>query len=276
MNGKAYYLDLQTLLDYLSVHGESCVLTTTLKERNRVGYVVVSNGAMVNCYISEGEKVVLQGKQAHKVLAKYSEWYVQLQYDQQGMFPPSAAPQNFSPSTPYNQPLPPIKSGPLSSEPEQNFPREQSSTPRSGPPGGQSPTANPKSGPISGQGPALYPSSSNDQPPTPKSGPISGQGPALYPGSPNDQLPGQRPRTPSGPIPVQRSNAPLRWFPVLKRELLHEEFLALPTRQRMIIRLVLTMVNGRRSVEEIKAQLQLSPETVESVLEYLRALNVIE
>ncbi|GHO57257.1 hypothetical protein KSB_57320 [Ktedonobacter robiniae] len=58
--------------------------------------------------------------------------------------------------------------------------------------------------------------------------------------------------------------------------MMEEEFTALPMRQRVVLRLVLTKVNGVRSVEEIKAQLQLSPETVESALAYLRARNIIE
>jgi len=286
MNGKAYYLDLQTLLDYLSVHGETCILSTALKERKRTGYVVVRDGAMTTCYISEGEKVVLQGKQAYKALEKYSEWHVQLQYEPQSMRSPSASPPpTLPPSTPYSQPLPPTRSGPLSPAPGPNFSSEQSPAPRPGSSSGQLPAtpgpgpATPRPGPVTPRpGPVTpRPGSSSGRLPAFGQNPTSGQGPAMYPGSPpNNQLSPQRPYTPNDQRPVQRSNVPMNWFPVIKRELSQQEFMALPARQRMVIRMVLTMVNGRRNVEEIKAQLQLSPGTVESVLEYLRALKVIE
>ncbi|WP_376796551.1 hypothetical protein [Thermogemmatispora sp.] len=46
-------------------------------------------------------------------------------------------------------------------------------------------------------------------------------------------------------------------------------------RQRFVLRLVFTMVNGERSVEQIKAQLNLSPAVVEEALTTLRSLGVI-
>ncbi|MBX5451156.1 hypothetical protein [Thermogemmatispora sp.] len=46
-------------------------------------------------------------------------------------------------------------------------------------------------------------------------------------------------------------------------------------RQRFVLRLVFTMVNGERSVEQIKAQLNLSPAVVEEALTTLRTLGVI-
>ncbi|WP_338248910.1 hypothetical protein [Dictyobacter halimunensis] len=216
-----------------------------------MGYVVVRGGVMATCYIIEGEKVVRQGEPAYKILKQYSEWHMQLQNEQQAMPPPSVSSPGPPPATSYSQPLPPIKSGPLAPAPGPNFSAEQSPAPKPGSP----------SGPL----------------PTFRRGPISGQGPPLYPSPPNNQSPTQRPYTPDGQRPgQQRSNVPMNWFPVMKRGFSQEEFMAIPSRQRMVIRMVLTMVNGRRNVEEIKAQLQLSPGTVESVLEYLRALNIIE
>lgn len=240
MNRKAYYLDLQTLLDYLSVHGESCVLSTTLKERGRSGYVVVRNGAMVSCSVNEGERTVLQGKQAYKMLAQSSEWHVQLQ-DDPPTPPPSTPSPNFPSFSTNSQHLPIVST---------DFPGEQS--------------------------PALRPSFSSDQLPALRRGTTSGHWPAINPHSLGGQWPAVEPGTSSGHLPVTRLNFPPEWSPRVKRGLSQEEFMALPTRQRMIIRLVLTMINGARSVEDIKAQLQLSPETVENTLAYLRARNIIE
>ncbi len=47
-------------------------------------------------------------------------------------------------------------------------------------------------------------------------------------------------------------------------------------RQSLTLRTVLAMVNGTRSVEQIKAQLNLSPELVEEALEVLRNIDIIE
>ncbi|WP_201388955.1 sigma-70 family RNA polymerase sigma factor [Ktedonobacter sp. SOSP1-85] len=212
MNRKVYYLDLQTLLDYLSVHGESCLLSKTLKERGQTGYVEVRAGSMISCYIQEGERVVLQGKQAFKVLARFSEWQVQLQNEQTPlqslMSPPDLPSSTNSPSLPIIRP--------------------------------------------------------NAQLPTTKPGISSGQWPAT------------RPTTTSGQWPVLGPGFARGWHPRMRRNMMEEEFTALPMRQRVVLRLVLTKVNGVRSVEEIKAQLQLSPETVESALAYLRARGIIE
>ncbi|GHO48400.1 hypothetical protein [Ktedonospora formicarum] len=206
MNGKVYYLDLQTLLDFLSVHGESCLLSKPLKEKGRTGYVAVNAGSMTSCYIQERERIVLQGEQAFKVLAQYSEWHVQLQ-DERPSSPPSMSPPNLSPAP--NGPSYPV-------------------------PGIGQPTS------------------------------TSGQWPAI------------RSNTPSGQWSLPGSNYVPDWRPRIKRDLTQEEYLSLTVRQRFVLRLVLTMINGMRAVPEIKAQLQLSPETVDSVLAYLQARYIIE
>lgn len=212
MDRKVYYLNLQTLLDYLSVHGQSCLLITTLKERRQTGYVAVSAGSMISCYIQEGERVVLQGEQAFKVLARFSEWHVRLQDEQT---------------------------------------------------------------PLQSLGSPPNPPSSTNSPPLPMMRPNAPL-PATKPGISGGQWPTASPTTASGLWPVPESDFALEWCPRVRRNMTEEEFMAIPMRQRVVLRLVLAMVNGMRTVQEIKAQLQLSPETVESALVYLRARNIIE
>lgn len=48
------------------------------------------------------------------------------------------------------------------------------------------------------------------------------------------------------------------------------------SQQRRVLHIVMTMINGRRSVSQIKAQLRLSPETVDWAITYLQHLGVIE
>ncbi|MEO7022395.1 MAG: hypothetical protein ABI234_19760 [Ktedonobacteraceae bacterium] len=47
-------------------------------------------------------------------------------------------------------------------------------------------------------------------------------------------------------------------------------------KQSLTLRTVLTMVNGERTVEQIKAQLRLPPELIEEALKVLRNIDVIE
>jgi hypothetical protein len=48
------------------------------------------------------------------------------------------------------------------------------------------------------------------------------------------------------------------------------------SKQRLVLRTVFAMVNGERNVEQIKAQLNLSPEAVDDALNYLSSIGVIE
>lgn len=48
------------------------------------------------------------------------------------------------------------------------------------------------------------------------------------------------------------------------------------SKQRLVLRTVFAMVNGERSVEQIKAQLNLSSEAVDEALIYLNTINLIE
>jgi hypothetical protein len=47
-------------------------------------------------------------------------------------------------------------------------------------------------------------------------------------------------------------------------------------KQRLVLRTVLAMINGERTVDQIKAHLHLPPEIVEQALEHLRFMGIIE
>lgn len=48
------------------------------------------------------------------------------------------------------------------------------------------------------------------------------------------------------------------------------------SKQRLVLRTVFAMVNGERTIEQIKAQLNLSPEAIDDALNYLSSIEVIE
>jgi predicted transcriptional regulator len=50
----------------------------------------------------------------------------------------------------------------------------------------------------------------------------------------------------------------------------------LPVKERLILHTVFAMVNGNRSIDEIKAQLRLSPRDIDDALNWLYELDVIE
>lgn len=74
----------------------------------------------------------------------------------------------------------------------------------------------------------------------------------------------------SGPFqPPQR--------PLIQKRMLDPSLLGhLDMRQRLILRTVLTMVNGQRTAWQIKEQLNLPPNVVDEVLAYLHSIDVIE
>jgi hypothetical protein len=49
----------------------------------------------------------------------------------------------------------------------------------------------------------------------------------------------------------------------------------LTAKERIVLRSVLALINGQRSVDQIKAQMKLPPETVERVLWQLRSMQII-
>ncbi len=48
------------------------------------------------------------------------------------------------------------------------------------------------------------------------------------------------------------------------------------SKQRLVLRTVFAMVNGERTVEQIKAQLNLSSDAVDEALMYLNSISLIE
>lgn len=203
--GRTYYLDLQTLLDYLCQGGQSCFLKATLANRT-IGYIVVRAGTVVSCSVYDANGVIMEGKQAQKMLADCTEWFVEMEDE---LPPPPPSPFPPYPPTPLSPSMPPD---------------QQRSGERTYQPGQYTPPMMPR------------------YPPT-----------------------GSSPPGPSSPHrPIFR-----------RQDLTDQQMASLTTKQRMQLRMVMTLINGSRSAEEIKAQLNLAPETVEGILAYLRALNII-
>ncbi len=48
------------------------------------------------------------------------------------------------------------------------------------------------------------------------------------------------------------------------------------TRQRVILRTVFAMINGQRTIAQMKERLNLSPEAIDEALTTLRTMGVIE
>ena len=76
---------------------------------------------------------------------------------------------------------------------------------------------------------------------------------------------------------VEPSSSPLLVSPLPKR-IASLDLHAMQTwssKEKMLLRTVFAMIDGRRSVEELKASLSLSPDTVEKVLQTLLTMHVI-
>ena len=179
---KTYFLDLPTLLTYLS--SQSCELTTELglSGTTAQGSLILRDGKIVSCLLifSNGQHLI--GEQAYQYLQKGTEWQVHLKTEEEKK--PVAPPAQF---------------------PSQFFP----------------PTPTPFSSPYN------YGSWSATPP---------------------------RPKGPLDPAYLQN----------------------LSMKERLILRSVYVLINGRNSIEEIKNQLRLSPATIEQALATLRMLDVIE
>ena len=81
----------------------------------------------------------------------------------------------------------------------------------------------------------------------------------------------QRPTQPNLPA------YPLPPLPLRQKRPLDAAFLrSLSAKQRLLVNSVLVNVNGNRTSDDIKAQLRLSPRDIDSALEWLRSLDVIE
>ncbi len=65
--------------------------------------------------------------------------------------------------------------------------------------------------------------------------------------------------------------------PLVQKRMLDPSLLGhLDMRQRLVLRTVLTMVNGQRTARQIREQLNLPPNVVDEVLAYLHSIDVIE
>ena len=80
------------------------------------------------------------------------------------------------------------------------------------------------------------------------------------------------PPQPDGSDPSQFPQKPLVQKRMLDPSLLGH----LDMRQRLVLRTVLTMVNGQRTAWQIKEQLNLPPNVVDEVLAYLYSIGIIE
>ena len=177
---KVYFLDLQTLLTYLS--DQSCTLTAELKIAGKTakGRILLKEGKIAHCLLTlhNGQQII--GEEALKRLQGHSQWQVYLETSEEkkrASFPPPSSPQTTTlfptqPFTPYNPwHAPPLKQ--------------------------------------------------------------------------------KRPLDPSA-------------------------LQSLPARERLILRTIFTMIDGKQSSEDIKAQLHLSSEDIDVALRRLRMLDLIE
>lgn len=81
------------------------------------------------------------------------------------------------------------------------------------------------------------------------------------------------PQTSPSALPYYSLSAP----PLRQKKPLNIAFLQnLSAQQRLIVHAVFATVNGKRSREEIKAQLRLSPQDIDDALNWLLAIDVIE
>lgn len=85
------------------------------------------------------------------------------------------------------------------------------------------------------------------------------------------------PSVPSSPIPSSPVHDPWNTPPLRpKRPLDPASLQSLSVKERLLLRSVYMMVNGKNSVEQIKNQLNLSPHSIDAAIATLRILDVIE
>ena len=181
-NRKTYFLDLQTLLTYLST--QSCELITELKVSGQTarGSIILKEGKIVHCLLRLQNGLQLTGEQAYREIETCTQWQVELEQPEEKKKKPS--PVQFSPQL----------------EPPPFF--------------------------------------------------------STSPGSTNNlwYSPPLRQKRPLDPALLQNVSM----------------------KERLILRSVFAMINGKRCCEEIKAQLRLSPRDIDDALASLRALDLIE
>src|SRR6185437_6040150 len=81
---KVYYLDLQTVLEYLE--GQSALLFTEVTVPGRrepcMGYLFWKNSTLIGCLIQvAGDAIWLEGEQAYQLLKTNNEWRVRMDLD---------------------------------------------------------------------------------------------------------------------------------------------------------------------------------------------------
>jgi len=180
-NRKTYFLDLQTLLTYLS--NQSCELFTELKISGKTakGSILLKNGKIVYCVLVLQDGLQITGEQAYKQIETCTQWQVELrQPEDENRISPSV---QFSPSH-VTAPFLAIPTG----------------------------------------------------------------------------------------IESNIWSRPLRQKRALDLALLQN----VPMKERLILRSVYAMINGKRSNEEIKAQLRLPPDDIDAALNRLRMFDLIE
>jgi|SRR5579862_1076254 len=113
---KVYYLDLQTLLEYLE--GQSALLFTEVTIPGRrdscVGYLFFKDSMIIGCLIlMAGDVIWLEGEQAYQTLKPNTEWRVRMDLDIEQTFwlmkqhgsagrgKPVTSPQPAAPVSPY-------------------------------------------------------------------------------------------------------------------------------------------------------------------------------
>jgi hypothetical protein len=123
-NRKTYFLDLQTLLMYLS--NQSCELITELKIAGKTarGSILLKDGKIVYCLLFLHDGVQITGERAYKQIEMCTEWQVELRQPEEkqknsssAQLSPSLAPapflaisadaeSNFGPPPPLRQKRP--------------------------------------------------------------------------------------------------------------------------------------------------------------------------
>ena len=282
---KTYYLDLMTLIE--SLEQQSATLHADLPEgvppgifEKCRGFVRIRNGAIAGCSIIGKSGPLLDGQGALQYLVDIKKWEVKLV----GVKP------NTTTSSPSVTP-------PAQTQPGQRMPSSSLSSTLNQGPASTPPPQNPYSTTAHSQGThSIPPSQSLAQnqyasnpnqnhyiPQNAYQTPQTSESLAHLP-YPTTSQPyraqnsAQLPPSPytSAYIEQYREGRSTVFIPH-QRMALHPSLLEnVPPRERIVIRMVLAMVNGQRTVDQIKEQLRLPADTVDRTLIELRRMRVID
>ncbi|HEY7346923.1 MAG TPA: hypothetical protein VH599_01295 [Ktedonobacterales bacterium] len=108
---KVYYLDLQTLLEYLQ--GQSALLVTEVNVPGQrepcTGYLFFRNTMIIGCLIQAADDGIWrEGEQAYQLLKANEEWRVRMDLDIEQEYWRIKQPENKSHRTPLPRPAPPV------------------------------------------------------------------------------------------------------------------------------------------------------------------------